>query len=76
MSFKSVIHLLLDERRDGEAIFVPSFVFYLIIIKLFKTWVFHMSVGALHDFSLKGTTYGKLWAFQDCAFLLSFPNAF
>lgn len=37
MSFKSVIHLVLDERRDREAIFVPSFVFYLIITKLFKT---------------------------------------
>lgn len=45
MSFKSVIHLLLDERRDGEAIFVPFFVFYLIITKLFKTRVFHVSVG-------------------------------
>lgn len=66
MSFKSVIHLLLDERRDGEAIFVPSFVFYLIITKLFKTRVFHVSVGALHDFGLEGTACGKR-AFLDHA---------
>jgi len=54
-----VIHLLLGERRDGEDIFVPFLVFYLIITKLFKTRVFHVSVGALHDFDLEETAYGK-----------------
>lgn len=74
MPFKSVIHLLLDERSDGEAIFVPSFVFYLIITKLFKTQVFHVSVGALHDFDLKGTAYGKLFKTMPQAFFVKFPK--
>lgn len=54
-----MLHLLLAERRDGEAIFVPSLVFYLIITKLSKARVLHVSVGALHDFGLKETAYGK-----------------
>lgn len=58
-----MIHLVLSERRNGEAIFVPSLVFYLIITKLFKTEVFHVSVGALHYFGLKETACGKSQAF-------------
>lgn len=75
MSLKSVIHLLLDQRRDAGAIFVPSFVFYLIITKLFKTWVFHVSVGALHDFGHKGTAYGKLFKTIPQAFFVKLPKS-